>query len=399
GEIAVRSSGVEGEGATFFFTLPTLHTVPLTDQASDAVWIITTQPENAGPIKRYLDEQGFAAAIQYWDKKGLWLERAAQTPPAAMILDVNKTSRRSLEAIRALRAQPATSDTTVLFYSLQEGRDSGAMLELEYLTKPVGTSELAKVLQRMGWIKRNAEEDANNGCQTILIVDDDPGVLDMHAQIVRAEFPQHQVVLASSGREALQLLQSCQPDLLLLDLMMPEVDGFGVLEAMQQMETARQIPVIVISAKTLTEQEMERLNRNVSVVLRKGMFTSTETLAHIKDSLLHRQKISSEAQRITRKAMAYIHEHYSETIGREEVARYAGVSEGYLSRCFTQETGLSLIHYVARYRIQQAKQLLSSGDMPVTDIAMEVGFSDSNYFSRAFRREVGISPMAYRRMQ
>jgi AraC-like DNA-binding protein len=149
----------------------------------------------------------------------------------------------------------------------------------------------------------------------------------------------------------------------------------------------------------LTEEEMVRLNRNVAVVLRKGMFTSAETLTHIKDTLMHRQKLSGEAQRLTRKAMAYIHEHYSEPIGREDVARHTGVSEGYLSRCFTQEIGLSLVHYVTRYRIQQAKQFLSSDDMSITEIAMEIGFSDSNYFSRAFRKEVGISPVAYRRMQ
>jgi signal transduction histidine kinase/DNA-binding LacI/PurR family transcriptional regulator/AraC-like DNA-binding protein/ActR/RegA family two-component response regulator len=400
GEIAVRSSGVEGDGATFFFTLPTLKTVPLLGEATDAVWIITTHPENAQQLKSYLEEQGFIAEIQYWDKKGEWLARTAQTPPAALVLDVHKSSRRSLDAMRALRAHPATSDITVLFYTLQVDQDSGAMLELDYLTKPVGTSDLAKALQRVGCIDSNAVPDEmTTSCQTILIVDDDPGILDLHAQLVRAKFPQHQVLLASSGKEALHLLQNSSPDLILLDLMMPELDGFGVLEAMQKMETVRQVPVIVISAKTLTEEEMVRLNRSVAVVLRKGMFTSAETLTHIKDTLTHRQKLSSEAQRITRKAMAYIHEHYSEPIGREDVARHAGVSEGYLSRCFTQETGLSLIHYVTRYRIQQAKQLLNAGDLSITEIALDVGFSDSNYFSRAFRREVGISPLAYRRMQ
>jgi signal transduction histidine kinase/DNA-binding LacI/PurR family transcriptional regulator/AraC-like DNA-binding protein len=400
GEIAVRSSGVEGEGATFFFNLPTINRASLLAQATDAVWIVTTQPEKAQPLKQYLDEQGFKAEIQFWDKKGDWMARAMQLPPAAMVLDVHKSSRRSLDAMRTLRSQPATGDITVLFYSLQEGQNSGGMLEMEYLTKPIKPSELARALERLGCKENNAaDDDMDTSCQTILIVDDDPGVLDMHAQIVRAKFPQDQVLLASNGREALQLLQTSHPSLVLLDLMMPEMDGFGVLEEMQKMETARQVPVIVISAKTLTEEEMTRLNRSVTVVLRKGMFTSSETLAHIKDSLIHRQKLSSEAQRITRKAMAYIHEHFSDPIGREDVAHHAGVSEGYLSRCFTQETGLSLIHYVVRYRIQQAKQLLNTSDMSITDIAMEVGFSDSNYFSRAFRKEVGISPLAYRHMQ
>jgi AraC-like DNA-binding protein len=166
---------------------------------------------------------------------------------------------------------------------------------------------------------------------------------------------------------------------------------------MQKMESARQVPVIILSAKALTEEEMARLNRGVAAVLRKGMFSASETLAHIQNALTHRPKLSGEAQRLTRKAMVYIHGHYAEPIGREDVAQYVGVSEGYLSRCFTQETGLSLIHYLTRYRIQQAKQLLASGEMPITEIALKTGFSDSNYFSRAFRREVGKSPLAFRR--
>ncbi len=400
GEITVDSSGVEGEGATFLFTLPTLQAVSSRGEGTDAVWIVTMQLENAKPLKHYLDDQGFNAEIQYWDKNGQWLARAAQTPPSAIVMDVQKASRRSLEAMRALRSHPATSEIAVLFYTLQLEQDSGAMLELDYLTKPIGSTELEKALQRLGCVESSlVADEVITGCQTILIVDDDPGVLDMHTQIVRAKFPQDQILLATSGREALQLLQTSHPDLVLLDLMMPEMDGFGVLEAMQKMETAYQVPVIVITAKTLNEEEMTRLNRNVAGVLHKGVFTSTETLMHIKDALMHRQKLSNEAQRITRKAMAYIHEHYSEPIGREDVARHASVSEGYLSRCFTQETGLSLIHYVARYRIQQAKHLLNAGTMSITEIALKVGFSDSNYFSRAFHREVGISPLAYRRMR
>jgi len=399
GNIGVRSSGVEGEGATFFFTLPTLQTVSLRGEVTAAVWIVTTQPENAQSLNQYLEDQGFKAEVLYWDENDQWLARAAQTPPVAVVLDVYKTRRRSMDAMRALKANPATSDVTVLFYTLHVEQNSGAMLELDYLTKPIGAPELSKALQRAGWTESSVANDRTAAVsKTILIVDDDPGVLDMYAQIVRTQFPQHQVLLAAGGKEALHLLQTSCPDLVLLDLMMPEVDGFGVLEAMQKMETTCQIPVVVISAKTLTEEEMARLNRSVAAVLRKGIFSSTETLVHIKDTLMHRQKLSSEAQRLTRKAMAYIHEHFAELIGREDVARHVGVSEGYLSRCFTQETGLSLIHYLTRYRIQQAKHLLASSDMTITEIALEVGFSDSNYFSRAFRQEVGNSPLEYRRM-
>ncbi len=300
--------------------------------------------------------------------------------------------------MRALKIHPATSETSVLFYVLDAKQNNGAMLELDYLTKPIGAPELAQALWRVGWAENETPSgSASPGSKTILIVDDDPGVLDIHAQIVRSQFPQAQVLLAANGKEALLLLQTGKPDLVLLDLMMPELDGFGVLEEMHKMETARSTPVIVLSARVLAEEEMARLNRSVTAVLHKGVFTAADTLAHVRDALSHRRKLNSEVQRLTRKAMAFIHEHYHEPIGREDIARCVGVSEGYLSRSFNLETGLSLIHYLTRYRIQQAKLLLASSDKAVTEIAMEVGFSDSNYFSRVFRQEVGVSPLTYRR--
>jgi signal transduction histidine kinase/DNA-binding LacI/PurR family transcriptional regulator/DNA-binding response OmpR family regulator len=398
GSISVVSSGVEGEGACFSFTLPTMKAAAQVGKASVSVWIVTTQPENAGPLKEYLAEQGFKSEIFLWDPQDRWLGQMIQSPPEAIVLDVHETPERGWEAIRALKANPSTIDTSVLFYTLDAGHNRGTMLELDYLTKPIGAPELAQALWRVGWAENEAVPGVSlPGSKTILIVDDDPGVLDMHSQIVRSQFPHYQILLAANGREALLMLQTGKPDLVLLDLMMPELDGFGVLEEMQKMESACNIPVIVLSAHELTQDEMDRLNRSVAAVLRKGVFTGAETLEHIKNALSHRQKLNSEVQRLTRKAMAYIHEHYGEPIGREDFARHVGVSEGYLSRSFNQETGLSLIHYLTRYRIQQARQLLATTEKSITEIAMEVGFSDSNYFSRVFRQEVGMSPLTYRR--
>ncbi len=398
GEIGVRSSGLEGEGATFHITLPALQVASSPAESTTAVWIITAQPENAQPLSQYLEQQGFKTEVLFWDENRQWLTRAEQTPPAALLLDINKTPELVWDAMRALKAYPTTADIMVLFYKLEAEQNSGAMLGLDYLTKPIAAPDLAQALRRMGFVERGAApRDTIKAGKTILIVDDDPRVLDMHAQIVRSNFPQHEIQLASGGKEALRHIQTNPPDLVLLDLMMPEIDGFCVLESMQKMETARQIPVIVLTAQVLTEEEMARLNRSVTAVLSRGIFTSAETLEHLKDALALQQNISTEAQRLSRKAMAFIHEHYAEPIAREEIARYVGVSEGYLSRSFHQETGLSLKHYLCRYRIQQAKQLLAASEKTVTEIALEVGFSNSNYFSRIFLQEVGISPLAYRR--
>lgn len=97
--------------------------------------------------------------------------------------------------------------------------------------------------------------------------------------------------------------------------------------------------------------------------------------------------------------MAYLHEHYAEPVSREDLARHVGLSDDYLTSCFHKELGMTPVAYLNRYRVQQAKQLLTYTHKSITDIALDVGFSSSSYFSRIFRRETGMSPEAYRRMQ
>jgi len=95
--------------------------------------------------------------------------------------------------------------------------------------------------------------------------------------------------------------------------------------------------------------------------------------------------------------MAYLHEHYAESISRWDLAQYANISEDYLTYCFRQEFGTTPMQYLQRYRVNQAKLLLKNSEKSITEIALEVGFTDSGYFSRVFRRQTGISPEAFRR--
>jgi YesN/AraC family two-component response regulator len=219
----------------------------------------------------------------------------------------------------------------------------------------------------------------------------------MHVRIVQSSLGKHQVLKARNGREALELMQAKRPDLVLLDLMMPELDGFGVLEAMREKEATRDIPVIVLTGQILTEKEMARLNRGVATVLGKGLFSVEETLTLIDAALTRKRKLGSATQRLVRQAMAYLHEHYAEPISREDLANHLGMSSDYLTLCFRREVGMTFVAYLNRYRVNQAKQLLGESDKNVTEVAMAVGFSDSGYFSRVFRRQVGVSPDAYRR--
>jgi transcriptional regulator GlxA family with amidase domain len=95
--------------------------------------------------------------------------------------------------------------------------------------------------------------------------------------------------------------------------------------------------------------------------------------------------------------MAFMHTFYPEPISRSDVAAHVGLSERHLTRCFHQEVGLTPITYLNRYRVKQARMLLDAGQKGITEIAGEVGFSSSSYFTRVFRDEMGVSPREYLR--
>jgi YesN/AraC family two-component response regulator len=231
--------------------------------------------------------------------------------------------------------------------------------------------------------------------QVILVVDDDPEILDLHTRILKSMSMNYRTVQVNNGREALSRIRTLRPALVLLDLMMPDMDGFAVLEAMREDESTRAIPVIVVTAQTLTEEDMARLNRGVASVLSKGIFNSDETSTQLKNIMARKHKPGSEQQRIVFKAMAFIHTHYAEPISRTDVARYVGMSERHLTRCFQSESGLTPITYLNRFRVRQAKKLLDTGGGNITEVALDVGFASSGYFTRVFKEEVGVSPRTY----
>lgn len=395
GKIGVQSPGDELGGSTFFFTLPVLSSAAVSGSEEDTqgqIVVLTHRAVENDDLLERLVHEGFEVRVLEIDKTKNWLSRIAASPPSAIVLGDQPDTRQGWTLMEQLKNDPATQDIPVLFYSLLQENGSGSVLALDTLAKPVDAAALAKALQRQGASWSRAESG-----KTILVVDDEPAILELHARIVKAQMPQAVILKAYDGREALTIIQRQQPDLVLLDLAMPEMDGFQVLEAMHESEVCRNIPAIVLTARTVTEADMERLNRGVSAILQKGIFSAGETLSHVIEALDKSKSLSGETQQIVRKVMAYIHDHYSEQLLREDLASYAGVGERHLNRCFRQETGVAPMTYLARYRIRQAKLMLEKGDSSIADVALATGFSDSNYFARVFRREVGLTPGAYKR--
>lgn len=239
--------------------------------------------------------------------------------------------------------------------------------------------------------------ERSGGARTILIVDDDPRALEMHTRIIETGSDQHIVIAARGGEHALRIIARQHVDLILLDLQMPDLDGFSVLRQIRELDPLHSIPVIVLTAQYLSEQDMTALSHGeIVTVMQKGMFTAQETLAQIEAAFSRSRRLREDTMRIVRSAMAYIHEHYASALTREQIARHVAVSADYLNRCFQQELGVSIMTYFTRYRINRAKSLLATGWNNVGEVASEVGYSNIAYFCRVFRREVGVSPGVYR---
>lgn len=397
GAIRVQSDGQEGHGSTFTITLPAFAPQagaparPAAD-ADQTVLVLAGPEHSADRLVAYLAARGFRVALASLAAVGDDPASLLADPPAAVVLDCAADCDRGWLILRTLKEHPLTQAIPVFFFAALEDGVGGGVLALDLLTKPAGAQEIANALARHGLSPRTSDRPA-----TILIADDEPGILDLHGRLVRAQLPECRILTAENGRLALDLIRRELPDLVLLDLMMPELDGFGVLEALHAGETTRDIPVIVLTGQSLTEHDMARLNRGVAAVLGKGLFTAEETLAQVTAALAREQRPGGEAQRLVRRAMAYIHAHYAEEIGRRDIARHLGVTESHLTHCFDRALGVPPMVYLSRYRIRQARRLLETTRLSITEAAMATGFASPSYFARVFQREVGVSPRAYQR--
>jgi signal transduction histidine kinase/DNA-binding response OmpR family regulator len=396
GTIGVRSPGEFGTGSTFFFTLPIISlNVPQSDRTlpamkhSNCVIVLADRAEAADRLGDFLSEHGFEVQLCRIDQTTDWLARLIAATPLAVILDEELATREGWAIIGLLKRQPATERLPILIYSLDTEHDHGELLELNYLHKPLRAEQLAQELARYG-----GTSEANAGQRTVLVVDDDPNILDLHCRLV--ERSGCRALRAQHGRAALDVIEHTLPDLILLDLMMPVMDGFEVLDALRANEATRSIPVIVLTARMLSDADIERCNRGVAAILSKGLFDSRETLKHIEAALDRQRTLGSATQRLVRRAMAFIHAHYAEALSRDEIASHVGISADYLTDCFRQELGITPVTYLNRYRLLQARELLENTDLKITQIALAVGFSESAHFTRTFQREVGVSPRAYR---
>jgi CheY-like chemotaxis protein len=175
--------------------------------------------------------------------------------------------------LTALKADPVLSEIPVIMLSIMDEKSMGYALGADdYLTKPIDWERLAVLLERY--------QCARPPCP-VLIVEDDAGMREMLRR--RLEKEGWRVIEAKNGRVALERMAERRPELILLDLMMPEMDGFQFLEEIRKHDTWRSIPVIVVTAKELSAEDRQRLNGSVEKILQKGAYSREELLREVRD--------------------------------------------------------------------------------------------------------------------
>ncbi len=281
-----------GKGSTFFFSLP-IGVVPALDttlslplprtEEGAVVLVIDDDPAAIEIVRTYLSQDGYAV---YGSTDGRTaLEHARQLQPAAIILDILMPYRDGWEVLAELKLDPDLQDIPVICYTIVDNTRLGFSLGASaYLVKPVQAEMLRETVQRLVGAQGH-----------ILVIDDDPDVREMVPHYL--EQHGYAVVTAADGLAGLDQVTVQRPDLIILDLMMPELDGFGVLERLEQDDTLSTVPVLVLTAKELTTDEWQYLTARVEGLLAKSASTPEEVLERVRTAL-HRHQPSAPGGQI-----------------------------------------------------------------------------------------------------
>jgi signal transduction histidine kinase/CheY-like chemotaxis protein len=237
---------------------------------SDCILVIDDDATARELISHHLEAEGFAVVTAAGGLEGL--KRARELKPIAITLDVMMPDLDGWSVLAALRQDAQLAEIPVIMVTIVDEQHRGMALGAAgYLTKPIDRERLNALVQRFHSPSRRTR---------ILVVEDD----DVQRERVRSwlEAQQWLVKEAANGREALASLEEEKPDLILLDLMMPEMDGFQLVAALQEAPPWRDIPVIVVTAMDLTAADRARLNSAIESVLVKEAFQPAELVDRIR---------------------------------------------------------------------------------------------------------------------
>ena len=329
GEIWVDSK--PGEGSCFTFNLPLASsgaTVPRAETPGAGrperppILVVDDELSARELLVTYLNAEGFRTATARSGEEALRKARALH--PEAITLDILMRGKSGWETLNQLKRDPATASIPVVIVSVLDEKQAGFSLgAAEYLVKPVSRRSLLEALARnVSW--------PGQGAPRVLVVDDEQESLQLVAEILRSG--RYTPITASSGKEALELLSKTGAEALVMDLLMPEMDGFEMLNHIRSDPKLQKIPVFVLTAKDLTPADLDILGSHVEALFTKNGPWRHELLARIRSAIgkrreARRTKIvvaddNPESREFLRDALASPNFEIAEAVdGREALAR------------------------------------------------------------------------------
>jgi PAS domain S-box-containing protein len=285
----IRVQSAKGQGSTFTVTLPALSTpdkrpvptVAMPDSPSQAdaplVLVVEDDPAAAKLLAIYLIEAGFSVEVAADGDAAF--EKAKTLRPALITLDILIPKTDGWELLARLKADHATTSIPVVVVSIVDEPGRGFSLgAAEYLLKPVDRDVLVQVMQRV--IRSNAQEHRG---RSVLVIDDDPVVLELMDAVLRPEG--FEILKAADGGQGLQIARERNPALVVLDLLMPEMNGFEVVDEMHGSPKTAGIPIVVLTNRSLSREEKNRLNGRIMAIRQKSEFNRTDFVAQVRSLL------------------------------------------------------------------------------------------------------------------
>jgi PAS domain S-box-containing protein len=298
GQISVESEF--GKGSRFTFTLlaaePTSEVQPVVEppkgsvpaasgRLTPLVLIVDDESSSRELLASYLEPE-YSLVMA---KSGVEaIKKAQQLRPDAITLDVLMPGNNGFESLASLRKNPDTANIPVIIVSIVDQKQVGFALGADdYLVKPVRRSALVEAIRRH--VPLPADDDSS-----ILLVDDDPRALELLQETLRSAGYETQGV--RSGARALEVLANKAVGAILLDLLMPGMDGFGVIRHVRQEATLKELPILVMTGKTLTAEEAALLSRETQALLQKNGSWQQQLIVEIRRVIAGRRLAKSAGQ-------------------------------------------------------------------------------------------------------
>jgi signal transduction histidine kinase/DNA-binding response OmpR family regulator len=313
GTISVESE--VGLGSVFTILLPSIVTAPSTEPPQLAVSQAlenSSVPSQVGALGEHqgtilvIDDDPVVRELLPRSLAGLGmhivtaadgqegLELAQTLSPDLITLDVRMPNMDGWSVLTTLKSMPDLADTPVIMLTIVDEWNRGfALGAVEYMTKPINSDRLVRLVEQHRRDRVMAESDTTD---YILIVEDDAGLRELLHRTI--EQGGGNAVAVSDGRTALAQVAQSRPSVILLDLMLPEMDGLQVIDELRASPAGQTIPIIVLTAKDLTVEERVRLDTSVSQILQKGTYTSDELLRNVYNlarEAIHARQCTGEA--------------------------------------------------------------------------------------------------------